>query len=38
MMIKYAQGGGAHVTLNGTSSFSLQKLTNSAKKNPVFIY
>jgi len=26
MMIRYAQGGGALVTLNGISSFSLQKL------------
>ena len=35
MMIKYAQGDGALVTLNGTNSFSLQKLINSVKK---FLY
>jgi hypothetical protein len=38
MMIRYAQGGGELVTLNGTSSFSLQKLINSVKKIPVFVY
>jgi len=34
-MTRYAQGGGELVTLNGTSSFSLQKLINSVKK---FLY
>jgi hypothetical protein len=31
MMIRYAQGSAAFVTLNGTNSFSLQKLINSAE-------